>query len=80
MNFYDTARPLYLESDASGIGIGARLFQARDGMDCGCDLIPDNAILHLNAFASKSLSQHSVRSLGFCMGWKFFTTIASGGK
>ena len=62
MNFYDTARPRVY---ASGTGLGARLLQVRADMNCGCDVIPDNAILHLTAFASKSLSQHSVRPLGF---------------
>ena len=45
MKFYDVARPLYLEIDTLGIGLGARLLQARDGMNCGHDKIPDNALL-----------------------------------
>ena len=45
MKFYDVARPLFLETDASGIGFGAGLLQVRDGMNCGHDEVPDNAIL-----------------------------------
>ena len=33
MKFYDAARPLYLENDASSIGLGAGLLQVRDGMN-----------------------------------------------
>ena len=49
-------RLLYLETNASVIGLRAGLLQMRDGMNCGCDKIPDNAILHPIAFSSKSLS------------------------
>ena len=31
----DTSKPLYLESDASGIGLGAGLLHVREGMNCG---------------------------------------------
>ena len=55
MKFYRVAWPLYLETNASGIGLRARLLQKRDGMNWRCDEIPDNAILHPTAFASKSL-------------------------
>ena len=37
MSFYDVARPLYLETNASGIGLGAGFLQVRDGMNCSCD-------------------------------------------
>ena len=43
--FYDVARPLNLQTDASGISLGAILVQVRDGMNCMYDKIPDNAIL-----------------------------------
>ena len=56
MKFYDRARPLYLETDASGISCGAGLLHVRDGMNCGCDGTPNNTILHPIAFATKSLS------------------------
>ena len=45
MKFYDVARPLHLETNSSGIGLGARLLQEWDGMNCGHDEIPDNTIL-----------------------------------
>ena len=32
MKFYDETKPLYLETDASGIGLGTTLLQTRDGM------------------------------------------------
>ena len=45
MKFYDVTRSLYLDTDASGIGLGAGLLQVRNGMSYGCDEIPDHAIL-----------------------------------
>ena len=45
MKFYDAARPLYLENNAFGIGLGAGLLLVRNGMNCGHDEIPDNAVL-----------------------------------
>ena len=36
------------------ISLEARLLQVRDGMSCEHDKIPDNAILPLTAFASKT--------------------------
>ena len=55
MKFYDTARPLYLETNASGISLTARLSQVRECMYCGCVKVPDNTKLCPIAFASKSL-------------------------
>ena len=52
MKFYDASRPQYLETDASGVGPGARLVQIRDGMNCGVTGVPDSATLHPVAFAS----------------------------
>ena len=45
VKFYNVARPLYLETDASSIGLAPGLLQVRDGMSCRCDEIPDNALL-----------------------------------
>ena len=32
MKFYDETKPLYLETEASEIGLGATLLQTRDGI------------------------------------------------
>ena len=34
MKSYNEKEPLYLETDAVGVGFGACLLQARDGMNC----------------------------------------------
>ena len=44
---------LYLKGDASGVSLGARLLQVRDGMNCGHDEVPNNAILHPIAFSQQ---------------------------
>ena len=51
---------------ASGDGLGARLVQVRDVMNCGHDEVPDNALLCPTAFASKSLLSGSSTIL-FCL-------------
>ena len=54
MKFFDAARPLYLETNASGIGHGARLLQVRDGMNCRHDkkqIMQYCDLLHLQARA-----------------------------
>ena len=56
MKFYDDTKPLYLKTDASGIGLGAALLQLRDNTNCPKDIAPDNTILCPIAFASKSLT------------------------
>ena len=55
MKFYDMSRPLYLKMDAFSVGLRERLLQVREGMNCGCDEVPDNVTLCPITFASKSL-------------------------
>ena len=45
MKFHDAAKPLYLETGASSISLGARLLQVRDDMNCSHDNVPSNVIL-----------------------------------
>ena len=53
MKFYDKTKPLYLKTDAYGIGLSAGLLQTRDGRTCPRDTAPDNTILRPIVFASK---------------------------
>ena len=55
MKFYDDTQPLYLKTDASGVGLGAALLQTQEGTTCQKDMVPDNTILHPIAFASEIL-------------------------
>ena len=55
MKFYDDAKPLYLETDTSGVSLGAALLQLCDNTVCQKGIAPDNITLHPIAFASKSL-------------------------
>ena len=61
MKFYDKNKPLYLETDALEIGLGAALLQIRDGATCPMDIEPDNTILRPIIFASKSLTSMEQR-------------------
>ena len=40
MKFYDNSKPLYLETDASGIGLGAALLQLHDNTVCQKGVAP----------------------------------------
>ena len=54
MKFYNETKPLYLETDASGIGLGTTLLQTRDDTTCLKDIGLDNTILRPITFASKA--------------------------
>ena len=56
MKFYDDAKPLYLDTDASGVSLGAALLQFCNNTVCQRGMEPDNITLHPIAFASKSLT------------------------
>ena len=56
MKFYDDTKPLYLETDASGVGLGGALLQLHDNTTYQRDMAPDNTILCPIAFSSKSLT------------------------
>ena len=56
MKFYDDSKPLYLETDASSVGLGTALLQTQEGTICQKDKLPENTIMHPIAFASKSLT------------------------
>ena len=54
MKYYNDTKLLYLETDASGVGLRASLLQLCDKTTCQKDRVPDNIILHPIAFVSKS--------------------------
>ena len=56
MKFYDDTKPLYLETDASGLGLGAALLQTWEGAAYQKDTVPYNTILCPIPFTSKSLT------------------------
>ena len=79
MKFYDDTKPLYLKTDASGVGLGATLLQTQEGTTCQKDMVPDNTIMHPIVFASKSLTdaEHGYsnierEALGILYGLKIF--------
>ena len=66
MKLNNDTKPLYLEPDASRVGLGAALLQKQEGTTCQKDAVPDNTILHSIAFASKSLTgaEHRYSNIG----------------
>ena len=87
MKFYDDTKPLYLKTDASGVGLGAALLQMWEGTTCQKDMVSDNTIPHPIAFASKSLmdAEHRYSNiergvLGILHGAKKFIIIVLQGR
>ena len=79
MELYDDTKPLYLETDASEVGLGAALLQMHEGTACQEDVVPDNNTLCPTVFASKSLTGAEYRysniereALGILHGLKKF--------
>ena len=56
MKYYDVRKPLYLETDASGVSLGIAVLQVRDNLNCRYNKVHDNAMLQPITFARKSLS------------------------
>ena len=56
MKFYDDTKPLYVETDASRVGLGAAPLQTHEVRTCQKDTVPDNNVLCSIAFASKILT------------------------
>ena len=56
MKFYNETKPMYLDTKVSGIGLVTSLLQTRDGATWPRNITPDNTILRLIVFASKSLT------------------------
>ena len=56
VKFYYETQPLYLETDASGVGLGAALLQTGSDTCCPREKAPNKRILRPIAFGSKILS------------------------
>ena len=62
IKFFDETKPLYLETMASGVGLGASLQpQTRSGTSYPRDMAPDSSMLSPIAFALKSLLREEKR-------------------
>ena len=58
MNFYDDTKPLYLETDVSGIGLGVALLQLRDNMGCQKDTAPGQHYPLPNCICEQQLNRY----------------------
>ena len=56
MKFYNDTKLLYLQTDASGVGLRTALLQLSDNTTCQTHMAPDNTIFCPITFASKSLT------------------------
>ena len=61
MKFYVETRPLYIETDVLGIGLGAALLQTGSCTSCSRYEEPDTSISRPIAFVSKGLSSAEKR-------------------
>ena len=61
MKFYDETKPLYLETDTSGVGLEAALLQTRSSKSCPRDTAADNSTHKPIMFVSKSQSSAEKR-------------------
>ena len=79
IKFCDASKSLYLETDASSVGLADSLLQVRDGTNCGQDEVLDNTALHLQAKAcpawNSGIATWNGRSLEYFMDWKNSITI-----
>ena len=57
MKFYDKTKPLYIETDVSGVGLEIVLLQTRSKTSCHRDEVLDNSILRPITFSSKSVTR-----------------------
>ena len=57
MKFYDDTKPLYIETDVSGVGLEGALLQTRNNTNFHGDEVQDNSILRPTALARKSLTR-----------------------
>ena len=83
MKFYDETKPLHIEMDASGVGLGAALLQTRSSTSCPRDEVQDNSLHRPITFANKNLSSVEKRHINieregpvYYMDLKNSTTIA----
>ena len=74
MNFYSETKPLYLETDMSGIGLEATLLQTRNGATCLRNMAPYIYQSHSQVKAWPAWNGETVtskeRCLVYCMGLK----------